>query len=170
METIYEGQEYDNTSAAPVETVVSEDVHEDEHPEVSPTVDEVPNITQDDPQQPANEQQETNNRTEEVSDNTTHLTESRKQHKLSWFEKNNNFVLKGDEYVDVLLRFKVDQLLYNPVTRTGIRHVFTQTKIEKKNKSGTIPVCSAPRTKTLTRMAPMVEFKREPFPSPTEYM
>ena len=105
---------------------------------------------------------------EQDRSNPQEYHDSDKSGKLTLFEKMNRIVVTSREYVDVFLRCKVEQQIIDPVSGRGIRHVLTETKIEKKSKDGTIPVCSYPRTRTLVRMAPMVEFKREPFPMVTE--
>ena len=78
---------------------------------------------------------------------------------LTRFEKENNFVLRPDEYVDVLMICKVHQKLYDPISDTGIRHVYTQTKIQKNNQDRTIPGTTLPGTNR-----PLVQFKHEPSP------
>ena len=83
---------------------------------------------------------------------------------LTTFEKANNFILASNEYVDVLMKCKLDVVLVDPVTNRGIRFVGTQTNIQKKIKP--IPLSKFPFSKT--GIGQVVEFKREVFPMETE--
>ena len=166
LQTINEVPENDAEHTFPLEQQNIRDQSQEENVQHET---ESSNMQQQVEQQDTNEGNNGQNRSQEKSsDDTTHMTDLLETNNLTYFEKENNFVVGPDEYVDVLLRFKLDKKIVDPVSDREIRHVFTQTKIERKHKSGTIAVCPPPRTRILTRMAPMVQFKREAFPMSNE--
>ena len=62
------------------------------------------------------------------------------------------------------MKVHVDRKENSCKTGVPIKHVFVEAKIQKKNRSGTVLPYQLPRTRTLARMAPIVEFKRELIP------
>ena len=80
------------------------------------------------------------------------------------YQNCNKIVVGPNEFVNIYMRCGVDGKKVNPITGKNVTDVLIQTKIEKRSKDDTIPQCQPPRTCTLVRMAPIVEFKREVIP------
>ena len=77
------------------------------------------------------------------------------------YEDQNRIVVGENEFLNFYLRFGVEQKEMNAISQKMVRHVYVQTKIEKRSNSDILPQCPPPRTRTLARMVPVVEFKRE---------
>ena len=81
------------------------------------------------------------------------------------YQNRNKIIVGKNEFVNIYMKCGLDGNQVNPSSGKEVSNVFIQTIIEKRSKDDTVPQCQPPRTRTLVRMAPIVEFKHEVIPT-----